>query len=222
MRRIKVVDEADVDAQDNEDENRSVLNISRKPSMCSGIAEQQGDDVEQSSLITAASFDYAERHNITHKEMMALIPLVKIDAYERYLLMCNFTANFSEKWNELLAFLLIVSLASGGYAGQALSEGSTRWEYVLTVFGSLFFFTYVVVSLAHANEFVRMCFNIFSNSTPDNFGILGSKEDWTSFTGENNMYWTILGLPVTIAVAKTSIYTLITVVPLVLAYVASL
>lgn len=141
------------------------------------------------------------------------------DAYERYLLLFNFTKAFSAQWSMFLFTQLLIVMLMTGVTYYLLIRGDRRWGYFLALGVETLAFIYPVYCLGYANKHVNNILAKFRRATPDDFAAMGNMDEWRQFVADNQVYWTIMGLPITFAVLKTYFYTAATTAPVVLTFI---
>lgn len=154
--------------------------------------------------------------------MLPLTPLIKRDAFERYLLIYNYVNNMSALWGGYLFTILFVSVLSTilTYYLLIISNGTAIgeiWGYILALVVEFVLFVYPVWCLQYANSNVDQILLNFRLASPEDYMLLGNRDDWKSFTKETPLYWTIVGVPITRKTLLAYLSAALPTLPLVLA-----
>lgn len=166
--------------------------------------------------------------NALHKQlqddldrMLLLFPLIKRDAYERYLLLHNVVTQFTSAWSGILFCTLALSLASTVFTYVVVLQYNFDWSSGLALVVETTLFVYPVACLGYANKHVDNILLNFKLAAPDDYVALGDRETWKTFVEENQLYWRVLGVPITDRVLWTYVYSAATVAPVIVAVATS-
>lgn len=183
----------------------------------------RGDTERQSSFEVSPGSEAHEADKKDLERLMLLIPFIKRDAFERYLLIYHFVDKMSDVWGGFLLSTILLSLLATGFTYYLLvistnaSDGASVFGFVLGLGVSTVLFIWPVWCLVQANTGVDVIAESFQLTAPDDYMLLGDRETWRTFSEEAPLYWNIMGVPITQKVLMAYYSTAGTVAPVVTA-----
>jgi len=157
------------------------------------------------------------------ERLMLLIPFIKRDAYERYLLIHHFVDALSTVWGGFLLSTIFFSLLCTGFTYYLLvisnnaGEAHSVFGFILGLGIATVLFIWPVWCLVQANTGVDVITESFKLTAPDDYFLLGDKNTWRTFSEEAPLYWCILGVPITQKVLRAYYSTVGTAAPVITA-----
>ena len=143
---------------------------------------------------------------------------IQRDAYEHYLFIQQFVGQASALFSPLLlvieltflAFIAIVVYSLFTIVGNYQNPNLMFvWVWLLVWCAVMCLFP--IYTMASANESVQKISACFKrSSTPADFEVLGGREEWATYLADTPAYWTIFGVPITVAVLYSMVGTFIT------------
>ena len=170
---------------------RRINRVHRELDSVEDIVEDIRDRSTEKGLLSAE----VENDRQDLERLMLLVPFIKRDAYERYLLIYHFVKKVSDIWSAFLFWTVLISLASTGITYYLVlvtlefnHSKAQLWGFVLAVLLEAALFIFPVACLVHANTHVD---HILKNL------LLGDRDTWREFTESAPLYWCIIGIPIT-------------------------
>ena len=130
-----------------------------------------------------------------------LVDTIKTDAYEHYLLLREFVMQASSLWSTSLLMVFLVALTLLVIVGLSITYHHESGIIVeLALFGGFFLFLAVfpIYCLAFANGAVYTIRDSLKHcSCPDDFKVIGGRDEWIAYLDDSPAYWTVFGVAVT-------------------------
>lgn len=170
------------------------------------IASIQRSSDFSEQVVPASEEDQAKEADLGR--LMLLIPFIKRDAFERYLLIHHFVSTMSEIWGGFLLSTLIFSLLATGFTyyllviSNSVGNNEPIFGFIIGLGVATVLFIWPVWCLAMANTGVNIISESFQLTAPDDYMLLGDRDTWQTFAEQAPLYWTILGVPITRSVLR--------------------
>jgi len=160
-----------------------------------------------------------------------LFPLVKYDAYERYLYISNIIDLIGTNWSPLIASIIISSMGGMGlvYGVFLLTKndpnitGVSYAIFVTVLFVILAFFSilvaFILYNLSYANQHVDIIYRGIILSAPDDFEVLGERRLWQELLKQIPLTWKIFGFDITYSSLVAYSGSVLTVIPIIIALI---
>eukprot|EP01036_Dinobryon_divergens_P023747 gene23748-32132_t len=135
---------------------------------------------------------------------------LKTDAVEQYLFLVEYMRQCGVTWSAVIVGLYIYATVMGLVSGYYITSyvlypsppsfGNVFQHTMFLlplIFQCLLFFIFPALSLAHANSLIIPLLEVFSNSSRDDFMIIGGKDMWLEFVNSLPAAWTVCGVWIT-------------------------
>jgi hypothetical protein len=133
-----------------------------------------------------------------------VVPYVQRDSYEHFLFIREFMSIAGRMWSPtILTYFFFASflIVSFYFLASLYANYSDFWDWVYyAIWMSIRMYVlviYPITSLAHANAYVYALQEQFLVAAPEDFAVLGGREEWLSYLERVPAVWTVYGVWIT-------------------------